>query len=146
VIRRASFAAILLMSACGPANAEPVAPGVYSSVTLSEETGDLGGAELELIGSGSDARVELVICEGWCNAIHRAPVTLTADGFNFSYVEEYVDQDGAPSSSQTFDAVGVSKGTGATLTITPAGSEGWFFGYVLKPIDERFGLAVAAGD
>ena len=76
--------ALLLALACGCSSAEaepvaPVAPGIYGDVASSEEAGDLGGIELELIGSGADARIELVVCEGWCNYIHRAPVTLTDD-------------------------------------------------------------------
>jgi hypothetical protein len=140
--------ALLLALACGCSSAEaepvaPVAPGIYGDVASSEETGDLGGIELELIGSGADARVELVVCEGWCNYIHRAPVTLTDDGFTFRYDESYTDLDGNPTGSTRFDAVAVRKGDGIALTISSPGPPPYSFTQDLPPIERRFGLDVA---
>lgn len=132
--------ALLLALACGCSSAEggPVAPGIYGDVASSEETGDLGGIELELIGSGADARVELVVCEGWCNYIHLAPVTFTHDGFTFSYDESYTDLDGT-----TFDAVAVSKGNAIALTISSLGPPPYSFTQDPPRIERRFGLDVA---
>ena len=141
----AALLVVLLAAACGPAKAQGVAPGIYGNVTLNEESGDLGGVELELIGTGANARIEWVLCEGWCNTIRRAPVQLTPDGFTCSYVEEYVDQDGHPADSKTFDAVAVRTEAGVTMTITSADEPQWSFSYDLEPIDKRFGLDVASG-
>ncbi len=136
----------LMASFAVSAEAEPPAPGVYGNIVMSEETGDLGGAELELIGTGTDARVEFVLCEGWCNEIFRAPVTFTADGFDFSYVQHFFDQDGRPAESRTFHVEVDRKRAGVSVKITPADDPEWSFAYVLEPIPKRFGLYVASDE
>ena len=115
-------------------------------MALSEESGDLGGTELELIGLGADARVEFVVCEGWCNAIRKAPVRSTPNGLEFSHNEEYVDQDGLFVRRETYDVVLVREGSGVRVAITPSSSPDWFYGYLHRPIEDRLGLAVAAGE
>ena len=144
MIRPTALAAVLLASVPAAASAEPPAPGIYSNVVLSAETGDLGGAELQLF--GADARVEFVLCEGWCNEIKRAPVRFTADGLEFSYVESYFDQDGRPAGDRMFHASAARRGTGVKITITPADTPDFSFSFMLEPAEERFGLAVAAGE
>ena len=144
MIRPALVAVLLAVPAI--ASAEPPAPGIYSNVTLSEESGDLGGAELELIGTGADARVEFVLCEGWCNEILRAPVTFTPDGFGFSYTPHWFDENGEPVAGPTYHAEVERKGSGVTITITQTDTPDSFFGYVLRPIEQRFGLDVAAAE
>lgn len=144
--RHTPFALLVLAAFPTVARAEPPTPGIYGNVALSEESGDLGGAEIELIGSGADARVEFVLCEGWCNAVQKAPARLTEDGFEFSYTEDYVDQDGKPAQSDSFLAEVVRKGDGVSITIRYADRPDQFFGFDLPRIERRFGLAVAAGD
>ena len=140
MIRAAGAALCLAVAACGQ-----VPPGIYGDVRLSEETGDLGGMELELIGTGEDARAEFVICEGWCNTVIEAPVEFTDDGFSFHYVEhEYAP--GGRSRSVRYNVNAVSIDAGLRVTVTPADSEAGAFTGDLPRIDERFGLAVAAGD
>lgn len=143
MIRSQALAAVLLACACGSANAQGVAPGIYGNVMLNEESGDLGGVELELIGSGSAAHVEFVICEGWCNSVRGEPVVSTPDGFAFSYAEEYLDQDGRLADSRAFGAVVTRTPFGVTITITPTDAPEGSFSYDLEPLDDRFGLAVA---
>lgn len=145
MIRRALLASVLLAAPCSAASAQAVTPGIYSSVTMSEETGDLLGAEFELIGTGADARVEFVVCEGWCNEIHRAPVRSTPDGLAFAYVRNYVNLDGSVS-SERFEVLVGRTSAGVTVTLTPASTPDRFHGYVLQPVDTRFGLQVAASE
>ncbi len=141
------LAAIVLMAGVpAAAGAEPPAPGVYGDVMLSAETGDLGGAELELIGSGADARVELVICEGWCNAVIKAPVRWSGDDLFFAYSEELYDQDGALSETRRYEALATPIEDGISLTVVPDDPAADPYTFLLPRIAERFGLAVAAGE
>jgi hypothetical protein len=141
-----ALAGLSLAGLAAEAGAEPPAPGIYGNVILSEESGDLGGAELELIGTGQDARVEFVLCEGWCNEIFRVPVTFTPDGFDFSYVQTYVDRDGKLAKSETFHVEVDRKRAGVSVKITPAENPDWSFAYALEPIPKRFGLYVASNE
>ena len=118
MIRRAALAFVFL-AAASSATAGPPTPGIYGNVELSEESGDLGGAELALIGSGADARVELVICEGWCNAIITAPVRLSGGDYVFEYSEELYDQNGALSETHRYEALAMAIDDGISLTVVP---------------------------
>ena len=139
-------AAMLCLAACAPAGAEAVAPGIYGNVALSAVTGDLGGIELALVGTGAQARAEFVLCEGWCNGVHVAPVQPTEDGFAFHYAERYTAGDGNPAPSERFEVKAVRAGTGLRVTVTPAGNPEASFSADLPRIEQRFGLAVAAGN
>ena len=140
MIRAAAAALCLTAAACAE-----VPPGVYGDVRLSDETGDLAGMELELIGTGEDARAEFVICEGWCNTVIEAPVEGTDNGFTFHYVEhEYAP--GGRSRNVRYNVDAVSIDAGLRVTVTPADNEAGVFTGDLPRIDERFGLAVAAGE
>lgn len=135
---------LLLGSVATAASAEPPAPGVYGDVQLSAVTGDLGGAEIELIGFGAQARVELVICEGWCNEVIAAPVRMTDDGFAFEYAEHWYDENGALVSSPRYEALAMRIDDGLSLTVMPADPAADPITFFLPRIPERFGLAVAA--
>ena len=137
--RAAAAALCLAAAACGQ-----VQPGIYGDVRLSEETGDLGGMELALVGTGAEARAEFVVCEGWCNEVIAAPVEFTDDGFTFHYVEHYPEP-GGRSRSIRYDVSAVTIDNGLRVTVTPADGAAPFTGD-LPRIDERFGLAVAAED
>jgi hypothetical protein len=143
---RAAVLALVLAGVPAAARAEPPAPGVYGNVELSAESGDLGGAELELIGSGADARVELVICEGWCNAILTAPAKLSDGEFFFEFTEPSYDENGTLAGSRRYEAVATVYGEDISLTVVPDDPGANPFTYYLPRIDERFGLAVAAGE
>jgi hypothetical protein len=145
VIRTALLAAALASTAT-VADAKPIAPGIYSSVRMSADTGDLGGAELELRGTGADAHVAFVLCEGWCNAVIEAPVTVTARGFIFPYSEPLKDEAGRPVSGPRYFAEAVPAGSGLRLTLRPADPGGDPLTFRLKRQSEPFGLAVARGD
>jgi hypothetical protein len=145
VIRAAALALPLAMLA-SPASAKPIAPGVYGNVSYSPESGDLGGIELELLGTGGQARVEFVFCEGWCGPSHSQPVTLTDDGFSFDYVEEYVDEQGRPAPSQRMHVEVRRAGSGLKVAVTPSATGAQATSMTLKPLKARYGLAVADRD
>ena len=140
MIRAAAAALCLTAAACGE-----VPPGIYGDVRLSDETGDLSGMELELIVTGENARAELVVCEGWCNTVIEAPVEFTDDGFAFHYVEHHFSSGGRSRNVRT-DVNAISLGNGLRVTVTPGDNRAGAFTADLPRIDERFGLAVAAGD
>ncbi len=141
---RAAAVALALASFPAVAHAEPPAPGVYGNVQLSAESGDLGGAELELIGSGTDARVELAICEGWCNSVIKAPVRISGDDLFFEFTEQWYDENGAPAEALRYEALATRIGDDISLTVVPADPRADPFTFYLPRIPERFGLAVAA--
>jgi hypothetical protein len=101
--------------------------------------------ELELIGAGLDARVEFVFCEGWCSSLHKAPVEITGEGFEFHYVEQYSYADGSPARAR-MDVHVIRTADGVRVTVTPADFPEEAFTADLPRIDQRFGLAVAAGE
>ena len=143
---RAAALALGLAGLPAAAGAEPPAPGVYGNVELSAETGDLGGAELELIGMGADARVELVICEGWCNAVLEAPARTSGDDIFIEYSEDLYDEDGAVSETRRYEALATPIEDGISLTVVPQDPAADPWTYFLPRIPERFGLAVAAAE
>ena len=142
---RAALVCCLAATACAPAGAEVVPPGIYGDVRLSEESGDLGGMELELIGTGSDAQVEFVFCEGWCSWSHKGPVEFTDDGFDFHYVEQYSYADGSAARAR-MDVQVIRIADGVRVTVTPADNSYEPFSLNLPLIGERFGLTVAASE
>jgi hypothetical protein len=92
-----------------------VKSGIYSSVEMSRETGDMGGFELELFADAPTPYVEAVWCEGWCNSSHRFPVTWTKSGFTFEYNEKF-DTQIAPDSIMRLPFKVERKGQGLVLT------------------------------
>jgi hypothetical protein len=143
---RAAAPSILLAAIASAACAKPIAPGVYGNVRYSPESGDLGGIELQLAGTGEAARVEFVLCEGWCGPSHTAPITLKENGFAFDYAEQYVDEHGPPAPSQGMHVYVSPAGTGLDVTVTPVDSPGAVVRMRLKPLKGRYGLAVADRD
>lgn len=135
-----------LLLAAVPAAAEPPVPGIYGNVQLSAETGDLGGMELALIGTGASARVEFVLCEGWCNMLTSAPVRFTDEGFEFEHVDPYWFADGSPAPEGRYQVQAIPVGTGLKVTVIPADNPEGSFSADLPRINQRFGLAVAAGE
>ena len=63
----------------------PIASGIYSNVTESEETGDRGGVEFRFYGNANPAYVEAVVCEAECTGEGRYYVRPAANGFTFSW-------------------------------------------------------------
>jgi hypothetical protein len=95
--------------------AEPtMAPGIYSDVRMSGETGDLGGMELSLPQGSASREIEFVLCEGWCNTVERQPLRRGLGGVAFSmrYAERTVDVTVQPAGN---DAVTVSADFGGGL-------------------------------
>ena len=143
MIRALALACGMAAAACAPAGPETISPGLYGNVRLSEESGDLGGMELELIGSGPGAHVEFVFCEGWCNSSHKAPVELTDGGFKFYYTEQYSYADGSPARARV-EVQAIRTADGIRVTVKPTDDSYEPFSSDLPRISERFGLEVAA--
>jgi len=94
---RSSFAVVaaaLLVSSPGRAN--EALSGVFSDITMSAETGDLGGLEIELHAERPNPYALVVSCEGWCGLYHRVPLRLTGTRFSFAFSEQLVDSSGKP--------------------------------------------------
>jgi hypothetical protein len=68
-----------------PPKLAPWAKGVFGNVRYVEEAGDLLGYELRLFQRDGRAMVELVDCEGWCNASMTVPLTRHGNGFELIY-------------------------------------------------------------
>lgn len=65
----------------------PWPSGIYSSVRVSDETGDMGGLELRFFAGSGGPMVETVLCESVYERSYKVPLERTADGFAFSYAE-----------------------------------------------------------
>lgn len=116
-----------------------IEPGVYGNVRSNEESGDLGGFELEIF-PGSQQKLEAVMCEGWCNSSITTRYRVTAKGIAFLYLEELVNSDGSSVQPMTY-----------VFQIEPDGKDLLLSGAILgkekarlKRLKERDGLAVAA--
>ena len=152
MIRAAAALLALAAAACANADAPPdspgVDPGIWGDVQMSGETGDLGGIELELIGTGADARVEFVFCEGWCNEVIEAPVVHTDKGFRFSYTQQVWVED-RPEAGPAYTVEAVPLGDDLQVTMRQApwdAGEGWEHSSRLKRLESPFGLSVARQD
>ncbi len=62
--------------------------GIYSRISTSAETGDIGGFEVLFYMDGSRHMAEFVLCEGWCNQTYISEVTRVGGGFRFGNLEE----------------------------------------------------------
>lgn len=117
--------------------------GLYGSVRMSKETGDLGGMELRFFSQDGRPMVEAVLCEGWCNASHIAPLERTAQGFAFRYVERSTSEQGATEEVLRVTLVPARGGFRAALAsngepATPL----WEAAAQLRRLKQPFGLAV----
>ena len=65
--------------------------GIYSGISTSAETGDLGGLEVLFYMDGSRHMAEFVLCEGWCNQTYISEVTRDGAAFRFGSFEEKPD-------------------------------------------------------
>jgi hypothetical protein len=114
--------------------AEPViSPGIYSSVTMSEQTGDLGGMEISLP-QGSDTKIaEFVHCKGWCNSVERPNVRRGLGGISFTVtdMERDITYSVQPAGAQAI-TISVDWGVGEGLK-----------DYKLMRVKKKLGLDVA---
>jgi hypothetical protein len=145
-VTRASVLALPLAALASATSASPISSGVYGNVSYGAESGDLGGIELQLTGTGADARVEFVFCEGWCSVSHTEPITPTEHGFAFDYAEQYVDERGQPAQSRRMHADVRRAGRGLEVAVTPLDDLEAGDSMRLKPLKARYGLAVADRD
>jgi len=145
-VRRAWGLVLPLAALASAACANPMSPGVYGNVSYSAESGDLGGMELQLTGTGAGERVEFVFCEGWCSARHTEPITPTAHGFAFDYAEQYVDEHGQPAQSRRMHVDVRRAGRGLEVSLVPLDEPEAAISMWLKPLKARYGLAVADRD
>ena len=144
------LAAALLLAAClaHPATAKAADPawpqGLYGSVRMSPETGDLGGMEVRFFQAEGRAMVEAVVCEGWCNETHTAPLERTAQGFAFRYVERYEGGEGVSETAYRVTLTPARRGFRAHLnTEADPATPSWEVDPVLRPLKRAFGLQVA---
>lgn len=111
-----------------------IAPGIYSSVTMSPDTGDLDGLEVEI---GKAGQIETVFCEGWCNATDRTTYVRRGGSIAYDLHMQTLHPDGRI----TIDALTIAlKPSGRNVLARMAGDTGW---QVLKRQPRPFGLAVA---
>lgn len=116
-----------------------IKPGIYGDVAYSEESGDLAGVELEIM-PGPGNRVEVTLCEGWCNSVVKTTYRVTPTGIAFSYREQQVDPEtGRSLPGETF-----------SYDLRPDGKDillkgSWFAPERarLKRLTKRYGLDVA---
>jgi hypothetical protein len=78
-----SDCAIALLPA--PAKLAPWPKGVFGNVRYVEEADDLLGYELRVFQRDGRIMVELVDCEGWCNASMTVPLMRHGHGFELIY-------------------------------------------------------------
>lgn len=137
-------APLALLAAIGlptPVAAKAVPPGIYGDVRLSPKTGDLGGTELEVIGTGAETRVEFVHCEGWCGEVILAPAKLTPTGLVFAYTEKLHDAQANPVAGDRYVVEVSPAGSGVRIRMTQA--ERVIGSGRLERLREPFGLDVA---
>jgi hypothetical protein len=116
-----------------------IKPGIYGDVEYDEESGDLSGVEFEIL-PGPEHRVEVTLCEGWCNSIEKAVYNVTESGIAFSYRETLTDQTGKQVPGEVFSFDVRPAGRGVQLR------GNWFAPKTakLKRLTERYGLDGAA--
>jgi hypothetical protein len=140
------LAALGTVLAIGPAVAKEAAAwpqGLYGSVRMSEETGDLGGMELRFFAQGEQPMVESVICEGWCNESYIVPLERTATGFSFRFVERYEGGEGVVDTAMRVTLTAARGGFRAHLTAdADPGTPSWEEDPLLRRLKRPFGLSV----
>jgi hypothetical protein len=123
-----------------PASGRDRIVGIFSNVQQSPETGDLGGVEIEFHPQATPPYAIVVVCEGWCNQAHRAPVKLEGQTFSLSFDEPLFDMSGAIVAQDHYRIDGRLAGD-AVLVDLRLNSNNWHA--KLKRIPSRIGLDVA---
>jgi hypothetical protein len=86
----------MMAALAAPAKAkgvQPIAPGIYSDVRMSEQTGDLGGIEIKILGGKDSGWADVVYCQGWCNTVDRTKIVREMNGYRVDYRESYFEMD-----------------------------------------------------
>ncbi|APG62835.1 hypothetical protein LPB140_08570 [Sphingorhabdus lutea] len=149
MIRLLLFSASFLnmMGADGAAakSQEKAPVAIYGNVSMSEETGDLGGIELQFYQKNGQQMAEIVICEGWCNQSYHVILHPWGRGYRFSYAELYRNADGEIINSDKFTYWIEPAGKYYKIYDDIKGRPSLFGGKAgrLKKLSQRFGLAVA---
>jgi hypothetical protein len=153
---RLALAAALLLAGGAATQAKsgqrPFPQGLYGNVTMSRQTGDLGGFEVRFYTDPATGKpmAEFTLCEGWCNSIDTAEVTRTEEGFAFSFIEtlESYDDNGTLREVRhlvEYQVIPAGKGWKVRLFYDGddiTAGETWR----IKPLKEPFGLVVARGE
>lgn len=105
---------LLLLTACATEPA-PVS-GVYSNISTSGETGDMGGVEMEVRALGPSPTVIFTRCEGGCYGGKTWPATISGDTISFSVTDDWFDENGGLSSQTTTRYQGRLQGDTLLLT------------------------------
>jgi hypothetical protein len=113
--------------------------GVFSSVEMSPETGDLNGLEIEFHPDSPEPYALVVFCEGWCNQAYRVPVRVSGNRFGFDFNERLLDSSSAPAAVDHYRVNGRLTGS---LLVVDLQLNSYHWRMKLKP-QSRFGLEVA---
>jgi hypothetical protein len=119
--------------------------GLYSDVSMSRESGDLGGMEIRFYDVDGRHMAEFVMCEGWCNKSYHVELTRDGQGFRFGYGETLEDEDGKVVAGSRFDFIIQPKGRKLQimLEVMQEGSKVVIDKRLLKRSKQPFGLDVA---
>lgn len=129
-----------LLSAPVSAEDIPIPEGIYSSVRMSEQSGDLGGLEVRFYEQDNQPMVEYVLCEGWCNSSFQAELQRDGANFIFEHDEAVEQADGTISRDHVHF---VLRPSGKGLMATGWTGENSFDAGEMRRISKPYGLGVA---
>ena len=136
----AAFMAACALASCTTTPDGGAAPewpsGIYSGISTSAETGDLGGLEVLFYMDGSRHMAEFVLCEGWCNQTYISEVTRDGAAFRFGNLE-----DGTPPGKLEY--LVIPDGKSLRLQAWYNGEPQEWLGHHLKRERELFGIDIA---
>ena len=114
--------------------------GIFGSVQMGPETGDLGGLEIELHPEAASPYALVVFCEGWCNQAHLVSLKVNGSRFSLAFSEPLVDEDGKPVAADQFRIDGQARGNSLLVDFQ---LNSYRERMRLKRLARRFGLDVA---
>ncbi len=125
----------------------PLAPGIYSDVKMSANTGDLGGIEIKILAGADTGWAEAVYCQGWCNTVDKNRIVATKTGYRFDYRESYseMDESGKGTKESVSTTIMYIQKTSTGLLVTTGDGEGRR-AHRLKKQKKEYGLSVARND
>ncbi len=127
----------------GQRTSDPAWPeGMFGSVEMSGETGDLGGFEIRFYQEHDRPMAEFTLCEGWCNESFHSPVSRDGDAFVVEHIETLIGPKGPEPHQVRFRLTPVA--TGLRFESWYDGQQlPWGDNYILPPIDAALGLDIA---
>lgn len=134
---------LLLLASPAVAKDVPWPSGLYSEVSMHEETGDLLGMEARFFEQDGFHMVEFVWCEGWCNETRTIPVTRGPDEFSFSYVQIFSDGQSETGVKMRFIATLVGKRLRIAAWQGDEKLDGYGAPHLLRRARQPYGISVA---